>query len=82
MPEYKMTCEYASCNRSGRDYIRPKHLDEKGWEGEPIYLCEDHAKELKVTDINCQYCNGSGKFGIDFVGNCRFCHGTGKMKIL
>ena len=45
-----MTCEYGNCKRNGRDYQRPKGKD-SGWDDEPIYLCEDHAKELKVKEI-------------------------------
>lgn len=44
-----MLCEYGKCQRKGNDYVRPSYLSEKGWEDEPIYLCDDHAKELKVT---------------------------------
>lgn len=80
--ELQMSCEYGNCQRKGRDYIRPKHFEEKGWEDEPIFLCEDHAKELKVTEITCKYCNGSGNFGVDLVTPCRFCSGSGKMKVL
>jgi hypothetical protein len=78
-----MECEYGNCNRSGRDYIRPNHLhNHDGWDDEPFYLCEYHAKELKVSEFACQYRNSSGRFGIDFVKACRFYGRKGKMKIL
>jgi len=49
--QLSMTCEYGSCNRkNGKDYIRPKGFT-KGWDGEPIFLCEDHAKELKLKEV-------------------------------
>lgn len=44
-----MRCEYGQCNRTdGKDYPRPKQLSAKGWEDEPIFLCDDHAKEMKL----------------------------------
>jgi len=50
-PPIGMQCEYGNCKRKGADYIKPKHLKEKGWEDEPIYLCEYHANELKCTEL-------------------------------
>lgn len=46
-----MQCEYGNCKRNGYDYVRPPHLAEPGWDNEPIYLCADHARELKVTQL-------------------------------
>lgn len=41
----KMQCEYGNCScTNGQDYINPK--PEKGWEGEPVFLCEEHAQKL------------------------------------
>ena len=43
--ETKMTCEHQACNSgNGRDYFRLKYEQEKGWENEPIFLCDEHSK--------------------------------------
>lgn len=46
----RMTCEYGSCNRHiGKDY---KRNETKGWwSKEPIFLCDDHAAEMKLTEL-------------------------------
>jgi hypothetical protein len=45
MTELKMTCEHPKCkSENGQDYFRLKHEQEKGWEDEPIFLCDEHAK--------------------------------------
>lgn len=44
-----MQCEYGNCKRMGKDYNRPKEMQIKGWENEPIHLCLLHAFELKVN---------------------------------
>ena len=40
-----MRCEHKNCkNEVGKDYIRLPEEDEEGWEGEPIFLCDEHSK--------------------------------------
>lgn len=42
-----MMCEAPNCNKShGADYKRKKAP--KGWEDEPIYLSEEHAKGYEL----------------------------------
>lgn len=42
-----MTCEANECTRQhGADYKRKNAS--KGWEDEPIYLCEEHAKGYEL----------------------------------
>lgn len=42
-----MTCEANGCNRNhGADYRRKKAP--KGWEDEPIFLCEEHSKGYEL----------------------------------
>ena len=39
----EMTCEHNGCESTiGKDYIRNEI--EPGWENEPIFLCDKHAK--------------------------------------
>lgn len=43
-----MTCEHGNCTKTkGKDYVRVGKEREKGWEDEPIYLCDKHAKNRK-----------------------------------
>lgn len=45
-----MTCEYKNCScKDGQDYIN--HKPEKGWEGEPVFLCKEHAEELNYLPM-------------------------------
>lgn len=40
-----MTCEYENCrSNQGMDYKRLADEKESGWEDEPIFLCDEHAK--------------------------------------
>lgn len=40
-----MICEFKGCTKTkGMDYIRIGKEREKGWEDEPIYLCDEHSK--------------------------------------
>lgn len=40
-----MTCEYGNCrSNQGMDYKRLAEEKESGWEDEPIFLCDEHAK--------------------------------------
>jgi hypothetical protein len=39
-----MTCEFNGCTKTrGKDYNRTAEEKAKGWEDEPIYLCDEHA---------------------------------------
>lgn len=41
--ELPMQCEHGLCNNDGgKEYHRKKTI--KGWEGEPIFLCDQHSK--------------------------------------
>lgn len=43
MTEMQMRCEYEKCNKEGgTDYYRLESEKEKGWEDEPIFLCDEH----------------------------------------
>lgn len=42
-----MTCEYEGCNsQDGKDYNRIGNHIVKGWEKEPIFLCDEHSNGM------------------------------------
>ena len=44
-PPIGMKCEHKNCKFSiGKDYIRLPEEFIKGWENEPIFLCDEHSK--------------------------------------
>ncbi len=42
----QMTCEHGNCQcHEGMDYKRRPSEEVCGWEGEPIFLCKEHAED-------------------------------------
>lgn len=67
-----MICEHENCKSEiGKDYVRLPAEQSKGWEEEPIFLCDNHAKshipEMQTTfvynnnNIRCEVIAGLKK---------------------
>lgn len=51
MKPIAMTCEHSGCGSTeGADYTRLPHEQEPGWEDEPIFLCDEHAKGRLIPE--------------------------------
>ncbi len=56
MGKVNMICEHKNCKSEiGKDYVRLPAEQAKGWEDEPIFLCDKHAKghtpEMQTTFV-------------------------------